>query len=909
MTYKKKLIEVALPLEAINRAAAQEKSIRHGHPSTLHLWWARRPLASCRAVVFASLVDDPSAHPSRFPTEETQEAERQRLFRIIEELVQWDNLTDDRVLESARAEIVRACDGEPPGVLDPFCGGGSIPLEAQRLGLMAHASDLNPVAVLITKALAELPAKFAGHPPVHPDQGTLKSTGSWRGAQGIAEDVTFYGKWMCAEAASRIGHLYPTITLPSGHGSGQAPVIAWIWARTIKSPNPAWDGPMPLVRSFVLSAKKGKEAWVQPIVDRDGRRIRFEIGTGPGCPDGTVGRNGAVCLATGTPVPLSYVREEARAGRMGIQLMAIAADGGRGRIYIAPDEEHERIANSAVVPDDVPDTDLPKQALGFRVQGYGMTKHRDLFTPRQLVALCTFSDLVMDARQRVLADGGDSQYADAIATYLALTVDKLSDMACALCAWEPIAQCPRHLFARQAVPMVWDFAEGNPLGSSSGSWAVLLEGQGRAFSSPAFSRGGIAGEVRQLDATAVSPGESMVYLTDPPYYDNIGYADLSDFFYVWLRRSLKTVYPDVLSTLLVPKVQELVADPFRFAGDKDAADKHFESGIGAAFSRMRETQAPGYPMTVIYAFKQAEEADGLGSLASTGWETMLAGLIRAGLSVHGTWPMRTEAGNRMRSQNSNALASSIALVCRPRRDDAPLATRKEFVDGLKAALPEALRKLQQGSIAPVDLAQSAIGPGMGVFSRYSKVVEADGSAMTIRTALGLINQVLDETLSEQESDFDGDTRWALAWFDESGMNPGAYGQAETLSKAKNTSINGLVQAGVLESKAGKVRLLERHELPTDWDPAVDARLTVWEVAQNLIRALETGGEAKAADLLRRVGGLGETARELAYRLYVVCERKKWAKEALAYNALVVAWPEIARLASGAEHVEDQGTLL
>jgi putative DNA methylase len=652
---------------------------------------------------------------------------------------------------------------------------------------------------------------------------------------------------------------------------------------------------MPPVRSFALSTKKGKETWVQPIIDREHKRIRFEIRTGPGCPEGTVGRNGAVCLATGTPVPLSYIREEGKAGRMGAQLMAIVAKGDRGRIYLPPDEEHDRIACSAVPPEDVPDMDLPYNPRYLTTPKYGMTKHRHLFTDRQLVALCAFSDLVMEARERVAADGGSEEYADAVATYLGLSADKVADRNSTLATWAPNREHARNTFTRQAVSMNWDFAEANVIGEASGNFLggirsieALLKGvPGRGTSA-----------INQMDARSAERSAEVLFATDPPYYDNVGYADLSDFFYVWLRRSLKTVHPDLFSTLLVPKVQEMVADPFRHHGDRHLAEKHFESGIAAAFHRMRQTQAPGFPLTVIYAFKQAEELGGVGSLASTGWETMLEGLIVSGLSVHGTWPLRTELGRRMRGQNSNALASSIALVCRPRPSNAPLATRKELLGALKAELPTALRQLQSGNIAPVDLAQSAIGPGMGVFSRYSKVVEADGSAMSVRTALGLINQVLDETLSEQEGDFDGDTRWALAWFEESSMNPGPYGKAETLSKAKNTSISGLVQAGFLESKGGKVRLLDRSELSGTWDPAADARLTVWEVTQHLILALDTGGESKASELLRRVGGLGETAKELAYRLYVICERKKWASEALAYNALVVAWPEISRLASG-----------
>lgn len=894
MTEKRKLIEVALPLEAINRESAREKSIRHGHPSTLHLWWARRPLAACRAILFASYVDDPSAHPDEFPTEEAQQIERERLFRIIEDLVKWDNTTNEEVLKAARAEIRKSCGDNPPPVYDPFCGGGSIPLEAQRLGLTAYASDLNPVAVIITKALIEIPPKFAGQPPVHPDGGKLKGTGSWTGARGLAEDVRYYGKWMRDEAERRIGHLYPKVDLPPELGGGEATVIAWIWARTVKSPNPAWDGPMPLVRSFALSTKKGKETWVRPIIDREHTRIRFEIGTGSGCPEGTVGRSGASCLATGTPVPLEYVREEGRAGRLGSVLMAIVASGPTGRVYLAPDDSQEAVASAIELPEDMPDAELFDYPGRINVVRYGLTRHSQQYTDRQLMWLNTLAELVLDARSEVARSTGDAAYADAVATYLGLCASKSAAFHCTMARWRPGEGKSAPAFGRQAMPMVWDFVEVNPLAGAGGDWEGVVAGAASALDRvPATG----AATVEQLDARTLALATHPVHVTDPPYYDNIIYADLADFFYIWLRRSLRELYSELFSTLLTPKSQELIANPYRHGGSRTAAEEYFESGISEAFDRMRATQAEHYPMTVIYAFKQSEDVSDSAGLASTGWETMLEGLLRSGMSIHGTWPMRTEGATRMLASGTNALASSVALVCRPRPTDAALATRKEFLAALKAELPGALRHLQQGSIAPVDLAQAAIGPGMAVFSRYSRVVEADGSAMSVRTALGLINQVLDETLAEQEADFDGDTRWAVAWFEQYGMNPGAFGVAETLSKAKNTAINGLVAAGILESKAGKVQLLDRSELPDSWDPATDARLTVWELAQHLIRALEFGGENEAADLLRRIGGLGETARELAYRLYVICERKKWAQEALAYNALVVSWPEISRLAS------------
>ncbi len=844
---------------------------------------------------------------------------------------------------------------QPPPVLDPFCGGGSIPLEAQRLGLEAHASDLNPVAVLITKALIEIPPKFAGSPPVHPvgaQHAAPLLQHEWRGAQGLADDVRYYGQWMRNEAEKRIGHLYPKVKLPPsipsplmGEGKGEgvktATVIAWLWARTVKCPNPACGAMMPLVRSFWLSTKKGKKAWVEPVVDKQAKTVRFEVKTGEGIPqEGTVSRQGAHCIVCSSPVPFDHVRIEGRAGRMGARLMAIVAEGKRERIYLPPVQEHEAIAAQAK-PKDVLETGLPEQALGLRVQLYGMTKHRDLFTPRQLVALTTFSDLVGEARERVLADArevgtlddgkglnnggtGAKAYADAVTTYLALAASKSAHYWSNLCIWrsDPKNLGIGHVFARQAIQMVWDYAEANPISESSGNWMNNMEWTARVVDGMALVA---AGKAKQFDATAAINGVIPPLIsTDPPYYDNVPYADLSDFFYVWLRRSLGNIYPDLFSTLLVPKAQELVADPHRHGG-RNNAQQFFEEGLGKAFTRMCEVQHPVYPLAVYYAFKQAEDDDDddgsagvppaceegrqggqdgraprnaskYASRASTGWETMLEGLLKAGFTITGTWPMRSELSNRPRATGSNALASSIVLVCRPRPEDARPATRREFLTALNRELPDALKMLQHGNIAPVDLAQAAIGPGMAVFSRYAKVLEADGTPMRVRTALALINQTLDEVLAEQEGEFDTDTRWAVAWFEQCGFDEGPFGVAETLSKAKNTAVAGMVEAGILAAKAGKVRLLRRDELPADWDPTEDGRLTVWETTQHLIRVLEKEGESGAARLLAKLGSMGELARDLAYRLYTTCERKKWAQEALAFNSLVVSWPEVVKLA-------------
>ena len=946
----KKLIEVALPLDAINKASAWEKSIRHGHPSSLHLWWARRPLAAARAVIFVQMVDDPSSHPEDFPTKEFQEKERLRLFKIIEDLVLWGNTTNETVLQQARDEIWKSWRGtcaenadhprakelfncnKLPAFHDPFAGGGALPLEAQRLGMESYASDLNPVAVLINKAMIEIPPKFAGQPPVNPEARGKKDliAREWKGAQGLAEDVRYYGQWMRDEAEKRIGPLYPKVEITTEMAKARPDlrpyvgqkltVIAWLWARTVKSPNPAFAHvDVPLASTFMLSTKPGKEAYVEPVIEDGGYRFTVKVGKpkDAAAKSGTKLSRGAnfKCLLSGAPIAGDYIKAEGKAGRIGAKMMAIVAGGNRGRVYLAPTESTEAIARQAK-PEWKPDVEFFQQALGFRVGNYGMTKWSDLFTPRQLVALTTFSNLVPEARERVKRDAlaaggtGAAAYADAVSVYLAFALSKQADLGNSLCRWEPIAQCPRQLFGRQAIPMIWDFAEGNPLGDSSGAWVVFVDGIAKAFAKtfeivPAKA----IGYANQVDAGRQQVSKGKVISTDPPYYDNIGYADLSDFFYVWLRRSLKPVFPDLFATLAVPKAEELVATPDRHGG-KEEAETFFLDGMSQAMRRLAEQAHSAFPVTIYYAFKQSESVGGEGA-ASTGWETFLDALIRAGFAITGTWPMRTENESRQRGQSSNALASSIILVCRQRAADATTATRREFVTALKAELPVALAHLQHGNVAPVDLAQAAIGPGMAVYTRYANVLDAEGKPLTVREALKLINQILDEAMAEQEDDFDADSRWALAWFEQSGFAEGEYGMAETLSKAKNTSVTGLVEAGILASKAGKVRLLRPDELPEDWDPTTDTRLTVWEMVHHLIRILEKGGESEAAELAAKLGGRAEVARELCYRLYTLCERKKRAKEAMSYNGLVQSWPEIQRLAreSGASASPEQGELI
>jgi len=913
----KKLIEVALPLPEINDGSAYDKMPGIGaHPKGIHQWWARLPLPTARAVLFASVVTDPLDDPAfRDKGEQEQDAERERLFGIIRRMMGKKMHEHPEVYAEARAEMLKHSNGKLPPVLDPFAGGGSIPLEANRLGFEAHAGDLNPVAVLLNKCNLDISPRWSDCPPVNPQsRRRIAGAQGWRGTHGLAEDVRYYGKLIRKQAQERVGHLYPKAQLPRHLGGGEAAVVAWIWARTVSSPNPAAKGAkVPLVRSFVLSTQKGKKACVQPIIDKAANTIRFEVRE-EGTIKGTTSRTGGTCLLTDSPIPLPHVRAEGKARRLGARLMAVVAEGNRGKLYLSPDSVHEAAADAAR-PEDYPETDLPQEALGFRIQNYGFTKHWQMFTPRQLQALVTLSDLVKAAKAVVLRDAlgagltkEDAEiYARAVVTFLALAVDRCADFNNSFCRWSQTNQKVMNLFGRQAIPMVWDFAEANILGDGVGAWSTCSDYVAECVETIAAHRKP-AGSAQQVDAAADRNGlKELLVSTDPPYYDNIGYAVLSDFFYVWLRRTVGNMFPDILSTVLVPKLAELTASPENFDGDKDRAKEHFEGGFRKVFTSLRERLSPNFPLSVYYAFKQEDEDAAPGDESesevsgvdlTTGWETLLEALVSSGFQITGTWPVRASQQWRMRSMGSNALASYIVLACRPRSTDAPRAGRNAFLSELKRELQPALRHLQQGNVAPVDFAQAAIGPGMAVFSRYAAVLESSGSPMSVRTALALINGIKDDLLGEAVEELDKDTRWAVTWFSGTGFERGEAGQANLLANAQATAVNGLEVAGIIEVKGSQVRLFRPEELPADWDPATDKRLTVWEMTHHLVRVYvhEKKGDAATAELLKKLGSKADVARDLAYKLFTVCENKKWSKEAQAYNALVMGWPELTRLA-------------
>jgi putative DNA methylase len=963
--YKKKLIEVAIPLEAINAASAREKSIRHGHPSTLHLWWARRPLAACRAVLFAQLVDDPSGYADKLlddpkirqraeadlavrlkawrerkadahgnvpdtpePTLEdcAADTERKRLFEIIEELVKWENSTNEEVLERARAEIRRSCGGLLPPVYDPFSGGGSIPLEAQRLGLPAFGSDLNPVAVMIGKAMIEIPPKFKDTPPIHPG---VKERSFYRNAEGLAEDVKYYGEWMRDKARERVGHLYPEVELAKERGGGNATVIAWIWARTVASPDPAFGGAhVPLVNSFVLSSKKGSEAIVVPVVDKAQREIRFLVKTSGITKQELLDANSGtkagkaqdfICAFSGTPIQREYIRDEGKSGRLGAKLMAIVAEGSRSRVYSAPNQDHEvaaDISREHIKVSEARETFLsgltPTRAeiTGGVCSAYGLTTWGSLYTDRQLVALLTFSDQIPELRAEIEADAlsaglsndethlrdggcGAKAYAEAVSIYLGFAISRLADRGSSVCGWDSGYTKIRNTFARQGIPMAWDFAEGNPFSSSTGNWISCCEWIWKVVAALVPGSSGI---VEQQNAQLANCPLPVVISTDPPYYDNIAYSTLSDFFYAWIRRALRDIEPALFGVIATPKSDELVAIASRHGG-REGAEKFFIEGMTAAVSRMAILSLEGFPATIYYAFKQSEIADE--GVSSTGWATFLHAVIEAGFAVVGTWPLRTEMANRMIASGTNALANSVVLVCRKKEATAEVITRAEFVRSMKRELPSAIAELQAANIAPADMPQSAIGPGMGVFSRYTAVLESDDSPMSVKTALQLINRELDEYLGGIQGEFDADTRFAITWFEQHGMEKGGYGAADNLARARGISVESVKHAGIIESAVGKVRILARGELDDDWEPEADGRLTVWECLQHLVRQYEKDGIShETAVLLKKIDAKAEAVKDLAYCLYdISANKRKDAKEATAYNALIADWTELTRQAA------------
>ncbi|HCH6462475.1 TPA: DUF1156 domain-containing protein [Vibrio parahaemolyticus] len=946
----KKLIEVALPLDDINAAAAREKSIRYGHPSTLHLWWARRPLAAARAVIFAQMVNDPSETVQGDKRlRETQlkiQNEREKLFDIIRELVKWENTNNEKVLNRAREVIKESwrytCElnkkhpqaselfniDRLPALHDPFAGGGAIPLEAQRLGLESYASDLNPLPVMLNKAMIEIPPLFSGDAPIAPldDEDSQQDLlGDWEGAKGLAEDVRRYGKWIEKEAKSRLKGLYPKVRITQDMAKDRPDleryigrdleVISWLWARSVKSPNPVYkDCYTPLMTSFVLSTKKGKQVWLEPSVNNNILEFNLNVGSAPDVSKkGTKLARGAnfECVYSGAPISSQYIKEQAQTSGLSSVMTALVLAGDRERVYISPRKEDlDIVAN--IQCEWKPNTPIAKHPQYIGVMNYGYDTYGDIFTNRQLFALKTVSDLIIEAsanaKEASIAAGFSEDkaesYSNAVAVYLAFALDRMAMSGNTLVRWNNVGQKAQHCFGRQALPMLWDFAEVNFIGSATGSLGAAIKYSHEPL---ALLGRGKKGFSNQCDARSQKYSVNKVISTDPPYYDNVPYADLSDFFYSWLRPILKDRYPDLFSTLAVPKADELVADYKRHDG-KDNAHLFFMNGMQETFTNIATQSNPAFPITIYYAFKQGETSE-VGT-SSSGWETFLEAVINSGFAVCGTWPMRTEMPTRQRAMGANALASSVVLVCQKRGSSAEVNSRRQFQRELRDKMPQALEAMIGGSngaspIAPVDLAQAAIGPGMAIFSKYEAVLNQDGNKMSVHDALILINRAITDYLNPDSGNFDNDTLFCDSWFSQYGWGQGQFGEADTLARAKGTSVDGVRDAGVVESGGGKVRLLKWSEYPTDWDPKDDARIPVWEACHQMIRVLNQKGEAEAGALLARMPDLGEQVRQLAYHLYTLCERKKWAEEARAYNELIGSWHAIVTASNEVGHRGEQ----
>ncbi len=891
----KKLIEVAIPLKAINEASAREKSIRHGHPSTLHLWWARRPLATARAVIFSSLVDDPSSHPELFQTEREQSDERQRLFSIIERLVKWENTDNKELIKTAISEI-KKYNPDSLTLLDPFSGGGAIPIEAQRLGLKAIANDLNPVAITIEKATIEIPSLFKNQPAINPNSTNISKNDWYRGSEGLTEDIQYYGNMLKKEMMNQIGHLYPNVSV---NGIDKK-VITWNWCRTIKCSNPTCQCDLPLYKSCTFTNKKGKERYAH--LSYIGKKAMFEVVDGLPSDDSTMTSKGAMCPKCGQITPMSAIIDCCKKGNMWNTPMGLVADGGSGRIYLSiPSDQLEVIQPDK--PLDYASGEMVDNPRDLHTKRFGLTDFSMLFTNRQLILLSTLTDNVEKIREIAYRDAISAQmsldavplnergtgalaYSEAIAVYLALVIDKMVDYHSMVCTWHKSKELIRNTFGRQAILMSWDYVEANPFSESTGCLDNAIEWVSKCISKLVINEEGFVFQHNSMDYN--DSIKNVMVSTDPPYYDNIAYADLSDFFYIWMRRSLRGIYPEIFSTMLVPKADELVAISSHFNEDKKAAQVFFEEGMKKTFENIFKYASDTIPVTIYYAFKQNESDENDSGVSSKGWETILNAIISSGFQITGTWPMRTEMGNRNIASGANALASSIVLVCRKRIEDRT-CSRREFINELRKELKPAIKQLQGSNIAPVDLAQSSIGPGIAIYSEYATILESNGSKMTVRTALQIINQELDAFVSEQETELDPDSRFCVNLYSQCAFNEMKYGDADILARAKNTSVGKLSNQGAIISEKGTVRLCTRDEIPEPTKSGVNA----WILCQQMVREVDRNGiEATAKILLPHSGREAENAKSLAYRLFTIADQKKWAQEAYAYNALITAWPDI-----------------
>jgi putative DNA methylase len=873
---KRKLIEAALPLDAINAASRADKDRKTGTIRNIHKWFAPMPTPAWRALLFASVVDDPG----------TAE-EREALWSLIEELVaSGPEPPAESVLARAKNAIRTSVGHDVPLVLDPFCGGGSTLVEALRLGLPARGSDLNPVPTLISRALVTLLPTVSGQGPFSESHGQVAMSGD--GRAGFVTDVLAYAEGVRESAQRALAANYPQS--PAGNT-----VYAWLWARTALCSNPACGKRTVLATSWWLSKRKGERAWLLPATTRDSDEVEFRIetaGDGPVPPPKT-GRGATFsCLHCAASIGEEHLAREGEHGRLAVRLLALACiDGEKKRTFELPDETQTLAAYG--VQEDPALRDLNVSDGGGR-QRFGCDTYADIFLPRQALALDTFARAVDGVRDRVIGDGADGNYADTVATFLGLCVGRLAHANSSQCRWNVAATgfIPKiePAFGRHDLPMSWDFAESNPFAGSVGDWNQVVKTALRAVRLAPLTGSAATGLADARRAIPESERGQVLVATDPPYFGHIDYSELSDYFYIWLRRALRRVHPDLFSVLVPPRRDELVALPSRHDGSSAGAYNYFVSGFTEVFRNLCQGQDERFPMLIVYAHREGERG-------TAGWEAMLEAVLAAGLMVVGTLPLHATRNQRMTGLGTNALATYVVMVCRPRPDDAARITRQDLVRLLRAELVDAVSEFQAASIAPVDLAQAVIGPGMQIYSRHGAVLETDGSRVNVGAALSVINRTLAEIIDEQEADLDAPSRWAVTWYEQHGLESASFGEADQLARAKGTSADELVRAGIVDSGGNKVALIPRDEMPDEWSPATDAIPTAWEAVQHLVVALSVGGEQQAAATYRTLGQLADPARELAYRLFRVAEGAGLSDEALAYNGLVTSWSEIARLAA------------
>ena len=904
----KKLIEVALPLDKINPNFEHEKNINSMHPKNLHQWWARRPFSAARAVLWASIVDDPSSHPEEFPTPEAQERERERLFEILEDLSDWKKSNDAKVIEDAREELKKYLGNnlnKEIQFLDPFSGGGAIPFEAQRLGLKGAAFDLNPVAVLINKAMIEIPPRFTGIKPVNKRDKRLIS--GQNDLFGVSQDLKYYGALLKQLAYEKVKDIYPTsIAVPEDLGGGKAEIFSWIWVYTLKCPNPICGCETPLYLNCILDGRKSNEAYLRPYYDNN--KLLFKVMHEKFHSDenkGTMNRQGAICAHCRNLINREYIRDEGIKHKLSRRLVAIVSYKNGERLYLNPDFEEEEKEAKVTLPEEYPSGKFANNPQNLGTGEYGLANFEQLFSNRQmqgLVALCTSLNEIrnrieedaiyagMEDDKIHLRDGGKGAlaYSEALSVYLAFAIDKEVASSNVVTRWENDNALAKPAFSRQSLYMQWMTPEVNIFGGRAGSFKTINDTIAESLLSfPCNIPEGIA---KQHNAQEDFGLKNVIISTDPPYYDNIQYADISDFYYIWLRFNLKDIYPNLFKTTLTPKQEEIVAQPYRY-GRKEEAKKHFESGMQKAMENIYSSATPDIPVTIYYAYKQSEtEAK---KTSSSGWETMLNAIIKAGFSIKATWPLKTE--NPAKSNlKINMLTTSVVIVCRKKEKGDFFCTKRQFLKALREGLKPTLTLLQETNLAPVDLAQSAIGPGMAIFSKYDKVLSADGSEMTVKEALQAINEEVGVCLNEFGEALDNESRFCIALYLQCEFNDIKSGDADILALAKDTSISKLKNDGIVEAGKGMVRLTPREKLPE-----IKGNDDIWLLCHRLVFSLEKNGIKGCAKEMRKIQGTAALGKikNLAYELYTISERKNWNQEAYLYNSLVVSWADIASEAS------------